>query len=171
MQDNQALANAVKVENNSVVFEKTDPDLRRRINRAIVDRDPPTYKGVFAKFNLAAKGIGFHAFYRYARRLRARAAMFEMAEMTTCTGTDLPAILPKVLAQRLLEVLAFEDVSPRHIQRLTDAYKTAVNTHVAIRRHGLFRQKGDGDAGADVADLIMQYRELVERAEATGQDV
>ncbi len=52
MQDSPALTNATKVENNSSVFEETDPDLRRRINRAIVDRAPPTYKGVYAKFKV-----------------------------------------------------------------------------------------------------------------------
>jgi hypothetical protein len=165
MPEQKAIQYLEKQESNSSVFEKTTPDLRRAVNRALVDRDPPSYKGVYAKFKLAGRDVSFHAFYRYARRVRSQAAMFEMAEITASAGTDLAAMLPKVLAQRLLEVLAFEDVSPRHIQRLTEAYKTAVNTQVAIRRHGLFRQKGAPNGGGDLADLLAQYRELVDRQE------
>ncbi|MFH1418918.1 MAG: hypothetical protein ABII12_11625 [Planctomycetota bacterium] len=166
MHNDQAVDLVAKQESNSSIFERITSDRRREINKAIIDREPPTYKGVFAKFKLADSGITYHAFYRYARRVRSQVAMFEMAEATSGAGTDLPAVLPKALAQRLLEVLAFEDVSPRHIQRLTDAYKTAVNTQVMIRRHGLFRKGGAPDAGGDAADLIMQYCELVEREEA-----
>ncbi len=162
MHNDQAADFLASRENNSSIFEKTTPALRREINKALIDRDPPTYKGVFAKFKLSGAGITYHAFYRYARRVRSQAAMFEMTEATATAGTDLPALLPKILAQRLLEVLAFEDVSPRHIQRLTDAYKTAVNTQVLIRRHGLFRNKHAPDAGASAADLLTQFPELAE---------
>ncbi|MBN2563561.1 MAG: hypothetical protein JXQ75_21795 [Phycisphaerae bacterium] len=170
MSRQQAINYIEKQDSNSSVLDKTTSQLRREINKALVDRDPPTYKAVYAKFKLEKHGISYHAFYRYARRVRSAAAMFDMAEMTASAGTDLPAVLPKVLAQRLLEVLAFEDVSPRHIQRLADAYKTAVNAQVTIRRHGLFRNKGDKDAGCDIADAIMQYRDLVEHAEAVKTD-
>jgi hypothetical protein len=157
---------AEKQESNSSIFDKTTPDLRREINRALIDRDPPTYKGVFAKLKLADRGVSYHAFYRYSRRVRGQAAMFEMAEATASAGKDLPAMLPKVLAQRLLETLAFEEVSPRHIQRMTDAYKTAVKTQVTIRQHGLFRPPADAEVSEDLVELFKQYRELVERQEA-----
>jgi hypothetical protein len=92
--------------------------------------------------------------------------MFEIAELTAPAGADLPAMLPKALAQRLMEALAFENASPRHIQRLTDAYKIAINTQVTIRRHGLFRNVGDKEPGGDAADLLQRYIETVERDEA-----
>jgi hypothetical protein len=47
----------------SSIFEKTDAALRRRLNRAIVDRHPPTYRGIFDRFNLAALRLSFTAFY------------------------------------------------------------------------------------------------------------
>ncbi len=157
---------AVGNETNSSVFEKVPREVRGEIQRALVEREPATFRGVYEKFKVAEYGVSYSSFYRYARRFRSQVAMFEMAAETSVAGSDLPAVLPKALAQRLLEVLAFEDASPRHIQRLTDAYRIAVNTQVLIRRHGLFRKGGAPDAGGDVADLLLQYCELVKREEA-----
>ena len=33
-----------QIDSKSSIFEKTDPDLRRRIDQALADRQPPTYK-------------------------------------------------------------------------------------------------------------------------------
>ena len=57
-----------KIETQSSIFEKTDPDFRRRLDQAIIDHDPPTYKALHAKFDLAGKDISLAAFYRNAGR-------------------------------------------------------------------------------------------------------
>ncbi|MEE8386682.1 MAG: hypothetical protein V3S01_12280 [Dehalococcoidia bacterium] len=153
-------------ETNSSMFEKVPKEVRVEINRGLIDREPATFRGVFARVKGGGYGVSYSAFYRYARRVRGQAAMFEMAEATASAGKEVPAMLPKVLAQRLLETLAFEEVSPRHIQRMTDAYKTAVKTQVTIRQHGLFRPPADAEVSEDLVELFKQYRELVERQEA-----
>ena len=63
-----------KVDSKSSLFEKVPPDLRRQVNQALIDRDPHTYQGVFDKFNLAAFGVSFTAFYNYGKRIRLHAA-------------------------------------------------------------------------------------------------
>ena len=124
-----------KIETQSSLYEKTDPDFRRSLDRAVIDRDPPTYKALYNKFKLAAKDISFMAFYRYARRLRAHAAMLELADLALPEGCDPVQILPKLLANRLLDAAIDESTSPRTLQRLTDAWRFAAQTQLLLERH------------------------------------
>ncbi|MBN2559695.1 MAG: hypothetical protein JXQ75_02030 [Phycisphaerae bacterium] len=124
-----------KLETHSSIFDKTDADFRRRLDQAVIDRDPPTYKAVYNKFKLAASGISFMAFYRYARRLRTHAAMLELAEHTLPDGCRTIDVLPQLLANRLLDAAIDESTSPRTLQRLTDAWRFAVQTQLALDRH------------------------------------
>jgi hypothetical protein len=146
------------------MLEKITPDLRRRVNLSIIERDPPTFKAVHRRYQLETLGVGYHAFYRYARRLRAEAALFELAGLVAPPEADVPALLPRVLAQRLLETLAFDDANPRQIQRLTDAYRASVTALTSIRRHQLFpKRKGAPESVDELASLLTEYRELVEK--------
>lgn len=124
-----------KLETQSSIFEKTDPDFRRRLDQALIDHDPPTYRAAFNKFNLADKGISFAAFYRYARRIRAHAAMIELTRSALPDDCDPAAIVPKLLADRLLDAAIDESSSPRTLQRLTDAWRFAAQTQLALERH------------------------------------
>ncbi len=123
-----------KIETQSSIFEKTDPDFRRRLNQAIIDHDPPTYKALFTKFDLAAKKISFAAFYRYARRIRTHAAMIELTRQALPDDCDPVAVIPNLLAHRLLDAAVDEDTSPRTLQRLTDAWRFAAQTHLVLQR-------------------------------------
>lgn len=148
----------------SSVFERLTADMLRRVNLSIIERDPPTFKAVHRRYQLETLGVGYHAFYRYARRLRAEAALFELAGLTAPPEADVPALLPRLLAQRLLETLAFEDASPRQIQRLTDAYRASITALTSIRRHQLFpKRKGAGESADELASLLTEYRALVEK--------
>lgn len=125
---------AEMIDSKSSVFERTDPDLRRGIDQALIDRQPPTYKAVYDTFNLRAHGVSFTAFYYYARRVRVAAALAELARTTLPEGASIHDLLPQVLSHRLLEAAIDEDASPRTLQRLADAYRVASQTHFAHRR-------------------------------------
>jgi hypothetical protein len=125
----------------SSIFEKTDATLREQLNRAIVNRDPPTYQAVFDKFELAARDISFTAFYCYARRIRNTAALVEIIRARPDGAPDADTVLSEVLAERLLEAALDESASPRAIERLSHAYRAAARLKLDRRR--LDAQIGD----------------------------
>ena len=115
-----------------IVFANLTPALRRKVDQAIIDHDPPTYRGIYDRFKLAEVGVGHSAFYRYARKLRANADLLSMAELALPDEPQLGQALPRLLAQRLVEVLLHEeDASPGEIHRLTDAYRLAASASLA----------------------------------------
>jgi hypothetical protein len=97
--------------NTSTLFDRLDAAEREKLDRAIVDRSPPTFTACFEAHQLADRGISFDAFYRYARRLRTQCELHHLAELT----------LP-------------EDPSPEAIQRLAHAYRIAANVRLAADR-------------------------------------
>jgi hypothetical protein len=119
----------------TAMYDKLSPDLRRAIDRAVVDRDPPTFRGVYEKFQLAERGVSFHSLYRYARKLRAQAHRLLLAELTLPDDADLGDAMPRIIGQQLLTTLLYEEAAtPDAIHRLTRAYRTACDTHVPRRR-------------------------------------
>jgi len=120
----------------SSIYDKTTPDDRRKIDRAIVDRDPPTYRGVFKKFGLAEKSVSFTAFYNYARRIRSAATMNNLAQLTAPKETDVAQAIPRLLGNLLVETLLYaEDSSPNAVHRLTQAYCSAINSAVTLHKY------------------------------------
>jgi hypothetical protein len=89
----------------STLLEKLHPDYRRGLDRAIIERDPPSLADVFARFHVASKGISRSAFYRYAARLRASAALIESAELAIPEGRDPVDALTKLLDSEFLRCL------------------------------------------------------------------
>src|SRR5262245_7751603 len=79
----------------STIFAKTAPDFRREIDRAIVNRTPPTYKGVYDNFKLRDRVISFTSFFLYARRVRMLAAAAEYAALAREADPDAPALTPQ----------------------------------------------------------------------------
>ncbi|HWL94965.1 MAG TPA: hypothetical protein VNT79_15705 [Phycisphaerae bacterium] len=122
------------LESHSSMLEKVDPVTRAKIRRALVDRDPPTYRGVFQKFKPVLNGVSFTAFYYYARRIRMTAAVSDHARRNLPEGVQLNDLLPDLLARRLLEEVDNPGAAPRRIQRLVDAYRMVSQIHLARRR-------------------------------------
>ncbi|HVP12161.1 MAG TPA: hypothetical protein VMV94_13370 [Phycisphaerae bacterium] len=114
------------------VFACLSPAVRGELDRAIVNRDPPTYREIHAKFRLAEQGVGYWSLYRYARKLRLNADLLHLAQLTAPDEPDLLAALPKLLAQRLFQALLYEDnASPSELHRLTYAYRAGSNAALA----------------------------------------
>jgi hypothetical protein len=93
----------------SSIFEKLTPDQRKALDVAIIERLPPTFQAVYMEHNLPALGVSFTAFYRYARRLRDRANVAEIAELAGDTDTSLDEPIRKLVGRRLLDLLLTTD--------------------------------------------------------------
>ena len=153
-------------ESRSSLFEKLPADLRRRLDQAIIDRDPASYRELHAKFDLAGHEVSFTALYRYARRLRAQADLLSLAELTLPDSPDLAAGVPTLFAYRLLDALNDETASPRELSRLVIAWRTAVNAHLALQRQDAQlaedrkkqKSKETNDAYNDMNELIRLMR-------------
>ena len=151
-----------KIETQSSIFEKTDPDFRRRLDQAIIDHDPPTYKALFTKFNLASMNISFMAFYRYARRLRTHAAIIELTRQALPDDYDPVTVIPNLLAHRLLDAAVDESTSPRTLQQLTDAWRFAAQTQLVLQRHQTAIEEIKKQASSAETDkLLKTYKQYV----------
>jgi len=118
------------------ILKKLSPSLRRQLDRSIADRDPPTYRETFALFQLAEQGISYSAFYRYARKVRLEIEFIHTAAIAFPDGRSIHAILPNLIAARLLEIINDPDNPPKSevILRLTRAHRAATQTLIAIQR-------------------------------------
>ncbi|MFQ5425135.1 MAG: hypothetical protein ACE5F9_14315 [Phycisphaerae bacterium] len=154
-----------KIESRSSFYEKTDAAFRRQINRAVVDRDPPTYRALFQKFRLADRGISYHAFYRHARRLRIQAAALDVADAVLPDNTDLAGLLPHLVACRLLDALQDESTAPTVLQQLTDTWRIAAKTSLVMQQYAAEADAARKKAGKkdldELCGLVKQYGRLV----------
>jgi len=123
----------------SSIFKKLSPSLRSQLDRSIVERDPPTYREIFALFQLPEMGVSFTAFYRYARRIRLEVEFIHNAALAFPDDLNVHTILPDLVAARLLEIINDPDNPPRSttILQLTQAHKNATQTLLALRREKL----------------------------------
>src|SRR5215813_2850588 len=65
--------NPEKLFTQSTVYNKVPLDLRREVDRALITREPATYKAVFACFELKKFDVSYTSFY--ARRVCFQAAL------------------------------------------------------------------------------------------------
>lgn len=116
------------------IFKNLTPEQRRHLDRAIADRDPPSYKEVYRRFRLAERNVSFSAFYRYARKIRLDVECMHTANLAFPDGRDIHAILPKLIAVRLLEIINDPENPPKPdvILRLTQAHRAAAQTLIAL---------------------------------------
>jgi hypothetical protein len=119
----------------SSVFTKLPPDLRRVVDIAIVERHPPTLQGVWMQFELAKHGVTYMSLYRYARRLRDRANVTELARLDADTDTDLTPAINRLAARQLLETFMNEDTfEPREIASLTASIRNLSRSEFQQRK-------------------------------------
>ncbi len=150
-----------KIETQSTVYSKLDEKLRHRVNEAIVERRPATYRGIFDHFKLDSCGVSFTSFYRYARRLRQHAAYVELGALTLPAAANVPEALPKLLAQRLMEALVLDDTSPRQLQRLADAYRITASVQQSLRKNATIADRKAAANKDPLVRLLEQYADIV----------
>ena len=120
------------------LFSAVPSDLRGRIDAALVDRSPPTIRGVFDQFDLAKRGVSFSAFARYARRVR------ELEHLADGVGlgheediaVDYPHVLARLIHRRLLDFLAHnEELSLKDLGQVSAIQSRMLHGDLQRRRH------------------------------------
>jgi len=121
-------------ESRSTVLHRLARDKRLLIDRAIFRREPATLLAVYDQFDLAGHGISLSAFYRYARRLRQHAALFELADLTNPGGAAATNALMTALVYRFLETVEDYKTSPDTLYRLARTQRLVASTDFSERR-------------------------------------
>lgn len=115
--------------NQSSLYEKLDPELRDKLDRAIVERRPASLQDCYNDFDLKNRGISRAAFYRYAQRLRKEAELHHVAELVHPNDPDAGRYATALINRRLLDhLLNDENASPASIHRLTIAAAKAARS-------------------------------------------
>jgi len=115
--------------------------IRRMLDKAIVDRDPPTYKGIYESFHLSDQHVSFHTFYRYARRLRLQAESLHLADLTLPKDVEPHEVLPRILLFQMLEVLNNPDEeSAPAIKKLAEAYSATSKAFLEFQKQLLVQE-------------------------------
>jgi hypothetical protein len=128
--------NSVAPDCRSSIFDKTTPELRRKLDRAILNYDPAGYLAIFKKYDLPAHGVSYTAFYCYARKLRSRDSVRQLFDPTAPEDDGLVEALPRLIAQFLVEqIMANDQAGADTIYRLTLAHRAALENAALARKH------------------------------------
>lgn len=112
----------------SSLYSKLTTNERNVIDRAIVDRSPPTIAAAYRQFNLADRGISYSAFYRYASRIRREITALRTAVLLAPTEREIKSTLSSLLASSIIDVVANDkDPSGLNILRLVNSYSKTVD--------------------------------------------
>ncbi|MFQ5411354.1 MAG: hypothetical protein ACE5EC_03625 [Phycisphaerae bacterium] len=132
----QSIQNATDNHGNSSIYSKLSESMRNQLDRSIAERDPPTYREIYNLFQLDLKGISFSAFYRYARKIRVAVELMQTATLAFPENRGVHAILPELIATRLLEIITDPDNPPKPdaILRLTQAHRAAIRSLHALEQ-------------------------------------
>jgi hypothetical protein len=139
-----------KLENRSSLCTRIEPALRKQIVEAVINHRPATYREVFSYYSLDRQGISFTAFYYWARKTKRVAATLEMTEAVE-NKEDSAAILPRILATRLLDTALDEELQPAKLKRLMDTYRMACTIELAKKRLDMQKEALDRSRELDKA--------------------
>ncbi|HKQ49495.1 MAG TPA: hypothetical protein VJZ71_15595 [Phycisphaerae bacterium] len=139
-----------RMESRSSILTKIEPQLRRQIVQALINRQPPTFHDVFDFFKLDGHGVSYTAFYYWARKIKRFAALFEMSR-TLDEKEDCAGMLPRILASRVLDNSLDDQVDPAVLRRLMETYRVACSIEMAKKRLDLQKQQLDASRELDKA--------------------
>ncbi|MEK6642816.1 MAG: hypothetical protein AABZ08_02830 [Planctomycetota bacterium] len=123
--------------NQSSILDKVPPDLRMKLDDAILNRQPASLARCHKDFQLTTYGVSIRALHRYAHKLRDRIDLNEAAARFKPGDPNVSAFLPQFLGRRLLAILLDDETATAAtLHRLTIAYKTAHNVHRGTDRSG-----------------------------------
>ncbi len=144
-----------------------DPDLRNRIDGVLRDPEMGPVGVTYQRFQLEQRGVSRSAFYRYACKIRNQVDLEEAAARIAPVGPDGPdigAILPQIIARRLLTILLDdEEASAATIHRLTLAYRAASNTYITLDDRKKKTPPADPKTESIRAQAFADIREYHER--------
>lgn len=124
----------------SSLFRKLAPAQRNELDRAIIDRTPPTYRGLYDRFQLAALGMSFAALCRYAKRIRYVSTLGRVAEFTAMDPKKAEGLVAQLVGQHFLDLLLTPEPDHRKITRLANTYCRVNHVELRSRRVALLKK-------------------------------
>jgi hypothetical protein len=121
----------------STIFEKLDEKQRKKIDEAIITRNPSSLSKLHEKFHLAEKGISQQTLYRYARKIRDHANKLSLTESTFTSEIDLVEHLKKQIGRQCLDMILNADatgMSPLDAQRIANTFGKCLQFDLTIAR-------------------------------------
>ncbi|MBK8269653.1 MAG: hypothetical protein IPK83_15690 [Planctomycetes bacterium] len=103
---------AIPTGSQSTIPSKLTPEELAAVHEALADPDRAPYGVIFDKLALREKGIGFTAFYNYARPIRLHEACLNQAGLSRTLAPHAHKLMPDLIAARLLAALV-DETSPR----------------------------------------------------------
>lgn len=146
--------------NRSSILDRLPLEIRKRLDDAILTRQPAALVRLHVDLGLLKYGISLRALQRYARKLRDRFDLDEAAARSAACNPNLAAQIPTIIGRRLLAVLLNDEkATPATIHRLAVAYKMA---HV-VDRDRTKSKSDEAKVAARLAKTVAEARDLAQR--------
>lgn len=118
----------------SSLLDRLSHEHRRLVNASILDRDPPTYRGIYEAHRLRDHGVSYTAFFNYARRFRLQGDLLTAADLDGPALLDLQSAAERMLSMRLVDALAADAVDSPGISNCIDAYRRLILARAHLLR-------------------------------------
>jgi len=124
----------------SSVRRRIHPAIRAKIDRAIIEYDPPLLRDVMLHFHVASYGVSESAFYRYAARLRERPSFTETSELASVVGPKPIDCIARLIDVELIRIMS-DGPSQRKLEEhgdpfaIDDADLQRIHRLALIRNH------------------------------------
>jgi hypothetical protein len=155
----------------NAMYEKLEDNQRKKIDEAIIKRDPHTLKAIHEKFKLAEKGISYQSLHGYAREIRDQANKLTLMESTFSSEIDLVEHLKNQLGRQCLDMILNADangMSPLDAQRIANAFGKCLQYNLTIARTKALEA---ATARADVAARLVESPPETRAPAGRGSDV
>ncbi len=158
------------------ILDRLPPELLVCMEEQVLETRPREYKQIYESLLLAELGVTYSAFYRYARRLRSRAALQEAADFKPEHAHAAERELPRLYATRLVEALTLDHPSPLHLKRLAEGYSLVARAETDFWRNLIPRpprSRALGDVGVSsgpgpsLEAIIQAFGDLLENRQPT----
>ena len=117
----------------STLNDRIDEKLRKKIDAAIIKREPRTLVAIYDKFKLAEAGVSYDVLWRYARRIRDETSKSVLLEATLADEIDMPTAISRMLSRQCLEAVLQGEAAPLDLHRLTLAYHKSLQVIKTLR--------------------------------------
>jgi hypothetical protein len=121
----------------STIFDVLDEKQRKKLDNAIITRNPSSLTKVHEIFHLAEKGISQQTLYRYARKIRDQGNKITLLESTFTSEVDVVEHLKNQIGRQCMDMILNADVNgitPLDAQRIAHAFGKCLQYDLIIAR-------------------------------------
>jgi hypothetical protein len=121
----------------NAIYEKLDEKQRKKLDSAIISRNPSSLTKIHETFHLAEAGISYQSFHGYARKIRDEANKLSLLESTFSSEIDIVEHLKNQVGRQCLDMILNADAngtSPLDVQRITNAYGKCLQFNLTLAR-------------------------------------